>query len=225
MGWTERDRRTGAWRRDGLGSLVGTVALGALLAPTALAGQGLEFGLGFSRIRNPPADLFDSSCPASHSWSSDGRASLRFSRAVALEGTVSYNWANGDQCVDDPVLVPPTGPFESTTRATPGGFPFVTTDLRLGIEPSNPSGSMWLKAFGGYGRMWSKDIGYWLAGGGLVFGGQLQTVLELEWNWFNVPFDETTRQFMDGVEVGTSQRSGATSHNTFRVRGGIRWRP
>jgi len=204
---------------------IGVVALMIFGAPVGLVGQGIELGLGFSRVRNPPAELFDSSCPASRSWSSDGRASLRFSRAVALEGTVGYNFETGDQCRPDPVTVPRTGPFEQSSRTTPGGFPFVTTDLRLAFEPSNPSGPIWLKAFGGYGRMWSKDIGYWLAGGGLVFGGQLQSVLELEWNWFNIPFDETTRQFLDGVQIGTSQRSGETSHNTFRVRGGFRWRP
>ena len=223
MGFVESAGLRRAGRARGMSA--GAALLLLLVAPGGVTGQRAELGLGISRIQNPPDALFDTSCPPSRSWSGDGRVSYRFSRAVALEGTVGYNWETGDQCVIEPEVVPPTGPFERATRVTPTGFPFVTTDVRMGFEPSNPSGSIWLKAFGGYGRMWSKDIGYWLAGGGLVFGGRIESVLEFEWNWFDIPFDETTEQFLDGILVGTSEGSGETSHTTFRIRAGVRWRP
>ena len=83
---------------------------------------------------------------------------------------------------------------------------------------------MWLRAFGGYGRMWSKDIGYWLAGAGLVFGSQLTTVLDFEWNWFDEPFVTTTQSFMDGVLVGEASVPEERSRSTFRIKAGFRWR-
>jgi hypothetical protein len=73
--------------------------------------------------------------------------------------------------------------------------------------------------------MWSKDIGYWLAGGGLVLGQQIQTVFEVEWNWFNVPYTETTLNFEDGVLVSTDMSDGSTKHSSFRMRAAFRWSP
>ena len=150
---------------------------------------------------------------------------LRFSRAVRLEGNVGYQWESGVTCADPLGPPPATGPFEDTRRTRPdAGYPFFSSDLRLAFEPSSPSGSIWLRAFGGYGRMWSKDIGYWLAGGGLVYGGGLETVVDFEWNWFDVPFEDTTRVFQNGILVSESMSRGTTLHSEFRIKAGFRFR-
>ena len=201
--------------------------LGLLGAPRAAIAQGWELGGGFAQVTNPPADLFDpgNDCPPSKNWAGEGRIALRFSRAVSLEGTGGYHWASNDYCVLAPEPIPDTGPYSTTSRYTPGGFPFVTTDARLAFEPSSPNGSMWLRAFGGWGVMWSKEANYWLAGGGLVISGRVTTIFEVEWNWFSIPYEETTDHYVDGVLVSSETASGNTSHGTFRLRAGFRWRP
>lgn len=205
------------------------VVLGAVLlaAPRAATGQAPEFGVGVARTQNPVETLSDELCPAEKTWAAEGRAGLRFSRAIALEGTVGYQWENADECANG--LVPPipdTGPHERTTTDHPAaGYPFVSTDMRLAFEPSNPSGHIWFRAFGGYGRMWSKDVGYWLAGAGVVFGGQLEALLDFEWNWFDLPFVATTESYVDGVLVDERVETGDTGHSTFRIKAGLRFRP
>lgn len=198
-----------------------------LLAIPAGASAQLEVGGGFAQVTNTPPELFEpqNQCPPSRNWVGEGRLAYLFSRAARLEVTGGYHWASSDFCSVSPPPPPETGPGSITTRNNEGGFPFFSTDARLAFEPSSPSGPMWLRAFGGYGVMWSKDVGYWLAGGGLVLGQQVQTVFEVEWNWFSMPFTETTLNFQDGVLVSTDTTTGSTSHSTFRLRAAFRWSP
>jgi hypothetical protein len=201
------------------------VVLLALSLPIPAIGQALELGGGFAQVRNPPPELFESICPASRSWAGDGRIGLRFSRAFSLEGQVTHNFETGDQCVAEPEVPPDTGPFERVTRETGAGFPYWTTDARLNFEPSSPSGNIWLKAFAGYGRIWDFDTGYWLVGGGIVFAAAIESVIEFEWNWIDVPFTETTEEFLNGALVSEETLTGHTSHSTLRIRAGFRLRP
>ena len=193
--------------------------------PVCAQGLPLEVGIGVARNGSPPAVLSDDGCGADVGWAAEGRVGLRFSRAVRLEGNLGYHFEGGVSCADPVAPAPATGPFEDTQLMVPdAGYPFFSTDARLAFEPSSPAGRIWLRAFGGYGRMWSKDIGYWLAGGGLVYGGRLETVVDFEWNWFDVPFEETARVFQDGVLVSESMRRGSTSHSEFRIKAGLRLR-
>lgn len=206
------------------GRVPGAVLL-ALMFPAGAAGQTLEIGGGFAQIRNPPPELFESTCPPSRSWAGDARLGLRFSRAFSIEGQMTYDFETGDQCDAEPEPPPATGPFERVTREAGGGFPYWTTDARLSFEPSSPSGNIWLKAFAGYGRIWDFDTGYWLAGAGVVFAATIESVIEFEWNWIDVPFTETTEDFLDGTLVSGESITGQTSHSTFRIRAGFRLRP
>ncbi|MFV1986471.1 MAG: hypothetical protein ACC682_04280 [Gemmatimonadota bacterium] len=218
----------GRWTDSAAGRLVRAASLAVLtLFPGTLLAQGLELGGGLTRMTNPPPALFEpgNDCPPSQSWAGEGRIAFRFSRVVSIEGTGGYNWASSDFCVLPPAAIPPSGPHSVSARTTPGGFPFFTSDARLAFEPSSPSGPMWLRVFGGYGVMWGKDTRYWLAGGGLVLGQEIQTVIEAEWNWFDLPYDQTTLNYQDGALVSTEKTSGSTSHNTFRLRAGFRWSP
>ncbi len=207
-------------RLVGAGALVAAALTGMTSFPDALLAQGLEVGGGFARLTNTPPELFTpgNDCPPSQSWAGEGRIAYRFSRVVSIEGTGGYNWASSDFCVLAPAPIPPSGPHSVSARDNPGGFPFFSSDARLAFEPSSPSGSMWLRAFGGYGVMWGKETQYWLAGGGLVMGQQLRTVIEIEWNWFDLPFTETTVNYQDGQLISTDRTSGSTSHTTFRLR-------
>ncbi|MDX1396079.1 MAG: hypothetical protein R3195_16975 [Gemmatimonadota bacterium] len=207
--------------------LVGLLlSLGLFGGPRIASAQGFEFGGGLAQVTNPPAELFEpgNACPPSKSWAGEGRIAYRFSRAVSLEGTGGYNWASNQFCVLGPEPVPANGPFTVAERTNDGGFPYFSTDARLAFEPSSPSGPMWLRVFGGWGAMWSKDTQYWLAGGGLVIGGQVTTVFEAEWNWFDLPYVETLDSYQDGALVSSDSTTGQTGHTTFRIRAGFRWR-
>jgi hypothetical protein len=173
---------------------------------------------------NPVEALSDETCPAGTTWASEGRLAWRFSRAVALEGSTALHWESADDCTDvGPPL--PLGPFERTVRDYPDGYPFTTSDVRLAFEPSSPSGTTWFRAFGGWGYMWGKEIGYWLAGGGVVFGRRIRFVLDAEWRWFDVPFDSVTQNFLDAVLISEEVvDTGEESHNTFTVKLGFRLR-
>ncbi len=212
------------------GRAVRSLALCAVLGagtPTVASAQALEVGAGIARTQNPVKALSDAMCPAAKTWAGEGRVAYRFSRAAAIEGTVGYHWEKaGDECEDPVPPVPVSGPFERTLTESPAaGYPFVTTDARLAFEPSTPSGPIWLRAFGGYGRMWSKDIGYWLAGAGLVFGGELEAMLDFEWNWYDVPIETTAESYQDGVLVDAQTEASDMGHSTFRIKAGIRFRP
>ncbi|MDX1576867.1 MAG: hypothetical protein R3266_00215 [Gemmatimonadota bacterium] len=203
------------------------LALGCSLSASPAVAQGLplELGVGVARAGDPAADLSDDGCAADEVWTGEARGGLRFSRAVRLEATAGLHFESDVRCAT-PAPAPPTGPFSRTEVVSPeAGYPFLSTDARLGFEPSTPSGPVWLRAFGGYGRMWGKGIGYWLAGGGLVFGGGLQTLVELEWLWFDVPVEEVTRTFLDAVPVSETVTPREISHRTFRLKLGFRWRP
>jgi len=194
----------------------------AMLSPVAAAGQMIEVGGGISQIRNPPPELFHG-CKGSRAWAADARAGLRFSRAFSLAGTFARNWGSEGDC--QAFEPPDAGPFDRVTRVGTDGLPYWSTDARLNFEPSSPSGNIWLKAFGGYGRMWGPDTGYWLAGGGLVFGAAIQSVIEFEWNWFSLPYAETTQSYVDGTLISEDVVEGDASRSTFRIRAGFRWHP
>lgn len=206
------------------GAAIAVTCLLALGAPAGAAGQTLEAGVGIARTQNPVSALSDAMCPAERTWAGEGRAGVRFSRIVALEGTVAYHWESaGEDCAEP---VPGSGPFERTTmRAVEAGYPFLSTDARLAFEPSNPSGRIWFRAFGGYGRMWSKDVGYWLAGAGVVFGGQLEALLDFEWNWFDLPTETIVESYLDGALIDEQTEVSDMSHSTFRIKAGLRFRP
>lgn len=205
------------------GAVLAWLSLG-IGVPIGAEGQSLEVGVGLARTQSPVAALSNAMCPADKTWAGEGRAGVRFSRVVALEGTLSYHWENaGEDCTDP---VPATGPFERTTmRATEAGYPFLSTDARLAFEPSNPTGYIWFRAFGGYGRMWSKDVGYWLAGAGVVFGGQLEALLDFEWNWFDLPTETVTESYLDGALIDEQSEVSDMGHSTFRIKAGLRFRP
>lgn len=219
-GWvTGRGRWTG--RR---GILVAGVAS---LVPVVAAAQDLEMGVGIARTQNPVQTLSTSICPAGKTWALEGRGGLRFSRIVALEGTVGYQFEKVGECADGSIPpIPSTGPFQQMLTTYPeAGYPFVSTDARIAFEPSSPSGPIWLRAFGGYGRVWSKGMGYWLAGAGLVYSAEIDALLDFEWNWFDEPFDEVTRDFLDGALIGEESIRLGRSQSTFRIKAGFRWRP
>lgn len=209
-------------------SSVFALAAGSLLTGPlhAQGASGLEVGAGVAMIRNPVEVLSDATCPAGRTWAAEGRLGWRFSRVVSLEGSTALNFERaGEGCENG--LVPPVpqeGPFERTLRDYPDGYPFTTSDVRLAFEPSSPTGSTWFRAFGGRGFMWGKGIGYWLAGGGVVFGGRMKFVLDAEWKWFDVPFDSTTQSFLDGVLISEEVGTGEESHNTFTIKLGFRLR-
>ena len=210
-------------------SSVFALAAAPLLTGTlqAQGASGLEVGAGVAMTTNPVETLSDAICPAGRTWATEGRLAWRFSRAVSVEGNTALHWESaGEDCENG--LVPPVpqeGPFERTLRDYPDGYPFTTSDVRLAFEPSSPSGSTWFRAFGGRGYMWGKEIGYWLAGGGVVFGSRIRLVLDAEWKWFDVPFDSTTQSFLDGVLISEVEGTGEESHNTFAVKLGFRLRP
>ena len=194
------------------------------LLPRAVRGQGLplELGVGVARNGSPTSALSEAGCAADTGWTIEGRGGLRFSRAVRLEATTGYNFDTGVSC-SDPVGPPAMGPFEQNMRLRPaGGYAFLSSDARLSFEPSSPAGAVWFRVFGGYGRMWEPGVGYWLAGGGLVFGGNVETVLDFEWNWFDLPFTDTVRTFEDGVLISEQTSSGETSHSELRIKAGFR---
>ncbi len=178
---------------------------GALLmagSARAQAARGFEVGAGVAMTTNPVEALSDEVCAAGKTWATEGRLAWRFSRVVALEGSTAVHWeVTGGECRADEVLVPQEGPFERTLRDYPDGYPFTTSDVRLAFEPSSPSGTTWFRAFGGWGYMWGKEIPYWLAGGGVVFGSRIKFVLDAEWKWFDVPFDSITQSFLDGALI------------------------
>lgn len=206
------------------GRLAGLVAITLGVAGSQTVAQTLEFGGGFSRLKPPGPLLGADVCTGGNAWAGEGAVALRFGAISALEATTAYNWAATNDCGEGPPDIPPTGDLSYTYRETRGGYPFWSTDFRVVVESPEPHQSAWLRAFGGYGRMWSKDIGYWLAGGGLALAGRLQPILEAEWNWFSVPFDELTLNYSDGDLISTDTVSGSTSHRTFRIRAGLRWR-
>ncbi len=219
------DVEAGRGARTGRASVVAglaAIALGAGQMP--LAAQGFEFGGGFSRMKAPDLFLGPDDCTGGNAWSGEGVVALRFTSTVALEATTGYNWSNPKQCERDLPTIPPNGEFSHTFQQSAGGYSFVTTDFRIVVESPEPHQSAWLRAFGGYGRMWSRDIGYWLAGGGLALAGRLTPILEAEWNWFSVPFEELTLNYVDGVLQSTDRVSGSKAENTFRIRAGLRWR-
>jgi hypothetical protein len=184
--------------------------------------RGLEVGAGVAMTTNPVETLSGASCPAGKTWATEGRLAWRFSRVVALEGSTALHWESGEDCVErDPPL--PLGPFERDVRDYPGGYPFTTSDVRLAFEPSSPSGTTWFRAFGGWGYMWGKKIPYWLAGGGVVFGGRIRFVLDAEWKWFDVPFDSITQSFLDAALISEEiTDTGEDPHTTFAVKLGFR---
>jgi hypothetical protein len=201
------------------------VALGSTPSSTSAQTPPIELGIGVSRISSPVAKLSDTGCAADNVWAPEAHVGFRFSRAFAVQTVTGMNLETGVNCAD-PFEPPATGPGEQiVVSSEASGYPFLQSDLRLAFEPSSPSGPIWLRAYGGYGRMWSKDIGYWLAGGGVVFGAKVESVIDFEWNWFDVPFDRTTRTFQDGVQVSEATASGSDSHRTFRLRAFFRWRP
>lgn len=208
--------------------LLAALALVALVtAPPSASAQTppIELGLGVSRISSPVQTLSDTGCAADNVWAPEAHVGFRFSRAFAVQTVSGMNFETGVKC-SDPADPPATGPGEQIVLSSDAsGYPFLQSDLRLAFEPSSPSGPIWLRAYGGYGRMWSKDIGYWLAGGGVVFGAKVESVIDFEWNWFDVPFDETTRTFQDGIQVSETTVARTESHRTFRLRAFFRWRP
>ena len=214
--------RAGGWER--FGRLAGLVVIALCGTGSPAVAQTFEFGGGFSRLEPPGPLLGEGVCTGGNAWTGEGVVALRLTSITAFEATGGYNWSTTDMCGDGPPDIPPTGDFSYTYRETSGGYPFWNTDFRFVVESPEPHQSAWLRAFGGYGRMWSKDIGYWLAGGGLALAGRLQPILEAEWNWFSVPFDEFTANYTDGTLVSTDTVSGSTSHTTFRIRAGLRWR-
>lgn len=187
------------------------------------ASRGLELGAGVALTTDPAKVLSDTTCPADRTWATEGRIAWRFSRAVAVEGGTAIHWENAKGCTETgPPPVPPAGPHERTLREYSGGYPFTTSDIRLALEPSSPTGSTWFRLFGGRGFMWGKDIGYWLTGGGVVFGRGLKFLLDAEWKWFDVPFESITQTFLDGNLISEEQGAGEESHTTFAVKLGIR---
>lgn len=209
------------------GGAVALLLLGADLAlavPALAQGLPLEFGVGVSRNSSPPPELSEQWCAADVAWAAEGRVGLRLSRSLRLEATGGYHFEGGVSCAIPDQTIPPIGPFELVERTGPeDGFPLLSTDARVSFEPSQPAGGVWFRAFGGYGRMWDVGEGYWLAGGGLVFGGPITAVLELEWNWFDLPFDETVRTFQDGILTSMTSSQGTTSHGEMRIRAGFRF--
>lgn len=209
--------------RTGWVGVIVAAAAGLLSVPGASMAQSpFEAGFGVARNSSPPSELSDMGCAADVGWAAEGRGSFRFSRAVAIEGVLGYNFEQAVRC--SAPLDPPVSGERSFQTSTEAGYPFWSSDIRLAFEPSSPAGNMWLRAFGGYGRMWGKGTGYWLAGGGLVFGGNVQTVLDLEWNWFDLPFEETTQVFQNSAVVSESSTFGSTSHSEFRIKAGFRLR-
>jgi hypothetical protein len=209
-------------RRASIAAALAAIVLGSVRIP--VAAQALEFGGGFSRLKAPDLFLGPDDCTGGNAWAGEGVIALRFTSIVALEATTAYNWSNPERCERELPTIPPSGEFSHTFQQSAGGYPFVTTDFRIMVESPEPHQSAWLRAFGGYGRMWSRNIGYWLAGGGLALAGRLTPILEAEWNWFSVPFEELTLNYVDGVLVRTDTVSGSKAENTFRVRAGLRWR-
>jgi len=209
--------------RTGLVALIAVGLLGFFALPDSLSAQSpFEAGVGVARNPSPPAVLSDDGCAADLAWTAEARGGLRISRAVRIEGLVGYNFEQNVRC-SDPLATPVSG--EQSLQTSPeAGYPFWSSDIRLAFEPSSPAGSFWLRGFGGYGRMWGKGIGYWLAGAGVVFGGNLETVLDLEWNWFDVPFEQTVRVFQNSVVVSETVTTGSTSQSEFRVKAGFRLR-
>lgn len=205
-------------------ALAGTLILAGVAH--AQGRGGFEVGAGVAMTTNPVETLSDALCPAGNTWATEGRLAWRFSRAVALEGSTAVHWEFAEDCVT--ILPPPDplppGPFERTLRDYPDGYPFTTSDVRLAFEPSSPSGTTWFRAFGGWGYMWGKEMPYWLAGGGVVFGSRIRFVLDAEWKWFDVPFDTTTQTFLDGVLISEEEGTGEESHSTFSVKLGFRLR-
>lgn len=216
--------RPGAFRRRsgfGIGAAAALLVLGA--PPRAEAQTGVELGLGVARNGDPAAALSDDGCAADESWAPEVRAGLRLSRAVRLEGVLAYHFEADVSCaIGKPPIPPQDGEIRSVSSPE-AGYPYATSDLRLAVEPARPAGAAWLRAFGGYGRMWGKGTGYWLAGGGLVFGGRVATLLELEWNWFELPADELIVTFAGGEPVSERMERRATSHADFKLRFGFRW--
>lgn len=207
--------------------LAGFALLVPFATPSSAGAQTppIELGIGVSRISSPAQTLSDTGCAADNVWTPEGHVGFRFSRAFAVQTVTGLNLETGVSC-SDPADPPAAGPGEQVILSSAAsGYPFLQSDLRLAFEPSSPSGPIWLRAYGGYGRMWSKDIGYWLAGGGVVFGAKVESVIDFEWNWFDVPFDETTRTFQDGVQVSETTVARTDSHRTFRLRAFFRWRP
>lgn len=199
------------------------IAAALALALPLQAQSPLEFGVGATRNSSPADGLSGANCAADVAWAGEGRVGLRLGSAVRLEGTAGYNFDTGVVCVDPNLGIPPTGPFDLSRREpTVSGYPFISTDARLSFEPSQPAGGVWFRAFGGYGRMWGPGVNYWLAGGGLVFGGGLATILEAEWNWFKLPFDQIDEMYQDGILTSTVTTAGSESHSELRIRAGFR---
>ncbi len=191
---------------------------------TALGQSGLEVGAAVATIGDPPRALAGAGCSTSRAWAVEGRVGWRFSSVVSIEGTGTYHVDTGNRCVE-PVEAPapPTGPFERKTTVFPNsGYPFVSTDARLTFEPSAPAGRTWLRAFAGWGHMWSQDLDYWLAGFGVVFGGRTQIVADLEWKWFDVPFETTTESYLDGQLVSSEVTTGGRGQSPLALKLGFR---
>ena len=193
----------------------------ALDAAPAAAQLPFELGLGVGRNGSPPAELSDDGCAADISWAAEARPGLRLSRAVRLDGVLGYTWAPRRRCSDP--LPPPTD-GERTLRSVPeAGYPVWTGDVRLSIEPATPTGPIWFRVFGGYGRMLGKGIPYWVSGAGIVVGTNVETVIDFEWMWFDVPFEDDVQTFSGGALLSESTVLGEISRREFRIKAGFRF--
>ena len=200
-----------------LAAVAASVLLGAAIAslPATLVGQdagddarGLRLGAEIGVAPDLRHRLDDDCADAAFFFG--GRGSLPFLRVLALESSTRLHVEVPAGCatVVAPIpQIPGEGPYTHTRlEVEDRGYPMVSTDVRLAIEPFVLTPPVSVRAFAGAGGMWGKWIPYTLAGAGLrVEAGPIGIALEAERWWFEVTELRFEREFVDGEPVSEEE--------------------
>lgn len=176
----------------------------------------------------PPQFSEDLCSPERTTLSYGARLGFGFGPYFALEGGLSIHHEYADSCLlpADPAPPPQNGMrtvrvYQEGTRGYPFGSDEVRVIVRMHERPGRPSGRL----LAGAGWLWSKDIGFLLAGGGLRYGGErLAGTLDVEQWWFDVPFIDVEEAYLGGQLVSQEQTPGEDSESPIVIRFGVNWR-
>lgn len=218
------------------------VTLLLAMSPAALAAQfdfvqpsvsshsaKLTLAVAVGRESHPPLLISQDICPDAHPRREQASIRAGLGRGVFVEGVVARYSVRPKSCiVDSPPIIPTTGPYTASSRSVEdaiAGYPFTTSDLRIGLETAEGGSWTWRMAAGPM-WIWSKAIPG--ASGSVELAFRVpNTHLEVSaaWTafWFQIPYTDVVREYMDGTLSGVSVTPGRTTAKPTVISIGLGW--